>query len=55
MPLKRAKKYSKGGFEKVVEAVRRKVMTVKKGSVRFVVPKSTVMDRVRGKHSSQMG
>jgi hypothetical protein len=55
MPLKRAKKYSKEDFEKVVEAVRRKVMTVRKGSARFGIPKSTVMDCVRGKHSSQMG
>ncbi len=55
MPLKRAKNYSKEDFEKVVEAVRRKVMTVRKGSARFGVLKSTVMDRVHGKHSSQIG
>ena len=55
MPSKRAKKYSKEDFEKAVEAVRRKVMTVRKASAKFGVPKSTLMDRVGGKHSSQMG
>jgi hypothetical protein len=42
-------------MHKAVNAVRKKLLTVRKASVKYSVPKSTLMDRVSNKHSSQQG
>jgi hypothetical protein len=49
------KECSEEDMHKAVNAVRKKLLTMRKASAKYCVPKSTQMDRVSNKHSSQQG
>jgi hypothetical protein len=58
MPLRQVvgpKGYSEEDMSKAVTAVKKKLMTVRKASAKYSVPKSTLMDCVSSKHSSKQG
>ncbi len=51
----RPKGYSEEDMHKAVNAVRKKLLKVRKASRKYSAPKFTPMDRDSNKHSSQQG
>ncbi|KAH3892927.1 hypothetical protein DPMN_017063 [Dreissena polymorpha] len=44
-------RYSVPDFQKAVNAVQSKQLSIRKASETFAVPKSTIADRITGKHA----